>query len=90
MKESALSEDQFTDAEEPFGKTVNALEPIKGWHTKELLFTILAAAALDVCIVAVVTVATKSLQSGLAAGSYAIGLQALFIAVIAMLGVVLA
>ncbi|KAL9638748.1 MAG: hypothetical protein Q9164_001365 [Protoblastenia rupestris] len=87
---SALAEDRWTEIEEPFGKTIHALELIQGWHTMRLLYSTIAAAIADVLIVAMITVATKSLQSGLAAGSYAVGLQALFLAMLAMLGVVLA
>jgi len=87
---SALAEDRWTEIEEPFGKTIHALELIQGWHTKRLLYSVIAAAIPDVLVVAIITVTTKSLQSGLAAGSYTVGLQALFLAMLAMLGIVLA
>ena len=50
----------------------------------------LVAVVVDILIVAIISVAVKNMQAGLAAGSCAVGLQALFLAMLAMLGVVLA
>lgn len=86
---SALREDRWTDAELPFGKTVAALELIQGWRTIRLFVTILMAVVLDTCIVGATTYAFKSLQTGLAAGSYATGLEALLITLLTLLSFIL-
>ena len=89
VESSALREDRWTDAEDPFGKTVAALELIQGWRMVRLFVTTFMAIILDSCIVAVTTIATKSLQSGLAAGSYATGLEALLITLLTLLSFIL-
>lgn len=88
LEPSDLAYDTFYDAEDPYGKDVNALELINGWRVRRLLWTTLAAIVLDICIVAVVTLLTGSGETGLAAGSYAAAIEALMMALLTLLGAV--
>lgn len=67
---SHLSEDRYQDAEDPFGKSVDALELIGGWRVKRLLWTVLVAIVRDLCILAIVTLLGGGINTGLAVGSY--------------------
>ena len=86
---SSLREDVWHDAEDPFGKTIPALELVQGWHTTRLIVTMVVFIVLDTLIVAITTLVTSSLQSGMAAaaaGGYAIGLEALLISSLTVIG----
>lgn len=83
-----LAYESYTDAEDPYGKAINALELVKGWRMRRLLWTTLAAIAVDICIVAIVTLLSRSGETGLAAGSYAAAIQALLMALLTLLGAV--
>jgi hypothetical protein len=84
-----LAYDILHDAEEPCGKTVDALELVSGWRIGRLLWTTLAAIVVDICIVAIVTLLTRSGETGLAAGSYAAAIEALLMALLTLLGAVI-
>ena len=73
---------------DPRGKAVDALKLISSWRVRRLLWTILKAIVLDVCIVAIVTLLTGSGETGLAAGSYAAAIEALLMAVLTLLSAV--
>jgi hypothetical protein len=82
---SELAYETYYDAEDPYGKTVNALELVSGWRVRRLLWTTLMAIVLDICIVAIVTLLAGSGETGLAAVSYAAAIEALFIALLTLL-----
>ena len=84
-----LSEDRFHDAEDPLGKAVDALELVNGWHTQRLLWTLLIAIVSDFCVVAVASLISGGIATGLAVGSYAVGIEALVLALLTMLSAVL-
>ena len=85
----ALAENRWTEIEEPFGKAVNALKLVQGWHIEWLFYSVLVAVWVDILVVAILTGTIQSLLSSLTAGSYAVGLQALFLAVLAILEVII-
>lgn len=94
-----LARDKFEDAKSPYpdkpdaeasyGKSINALELVSGWRVKRLLWTTLVAVILDICIVAIVILLTKSGEMALAAGSYAAAIEALVMGLITLLSAVL-
>ncbi|KAI9708540.1 MAG: hypothetical protein M1828_002983, partial [Chrysothrix sp. TS-e1954] len=69
-----LSEDSYQDAENPYGKSIDALELVSGWRIQRLLWTIVVAIVSDFCIVAVATLLSDAISVGLAVGSYAVAL----------------
>jgi hypothetical protein len=81
--------ERYRDAEEPYGKAIDALELVSGWRVRRLLWTTLTAIVLDICIVAIVTLLTKSGETGLAAGSYAAAIEALLMALLTLLSAVM-
>jgi hypothetical protein len=87
-KPSALAYDSWHDAEDLYGKTVDALELVSGWRIRRILWTTLAAIVLDIFIVAIVTLLTGSGETGLAAGSYAAAIEALLMALLTLLGAI--
>lgn len=85
MSTRHLAYDQSSDAVDPYGKSVDALELVNGWRVRRLLWTTLAAIVIDICIVAIVTLLTRSSERGLAAGSYAAAIEALLMALLTLL-----
>ena len=83
-----LAYETYTDAEDPYGKAVNALELVRGWRIRRVLWTTLTAIVVDICIVAIVTLLSRSGETGLAAGSYAAAIQALLMALVTLFGAV--
>jgi len=83
-----LAYEEYVDAEDPYGKSINALELVSGWRVRRLLWTTLAAIVIDTCIVAIVTLLSNSGETGLAAGSYAAAIEALLMALLTMLSAV--
>lgn len=89
MRTRDLAYERFYNAENPYGKTVDALELVSGWRIRRLLWTTLASIVVDICIVAAVTMLTGSGETGLAAGSYAAAIEALLMALLTLLSAVL-
>ena len=83
-----MAYETYHDAEDPYGKSINALELVSGWRVRRLLWTTLAAIVADICIVAIVTLSSGSGEIGLAAGSYAAAVEALLMALLTLLSVV--
>ena len=88
LRISDLAWERHCDAEEPYGKDVDALELVGGWRVRRLLWTTLTAIVFDICIVAIVTLLTRSGETGLAAGSYAAAIEALLMALLTLLSAV--
>jgi hypothetical protein len=86
---SALMYDRYFDATQPFGKIINAFLLVERWHLQFLLWIVGGFILSRICIVAVTTAASHSFDSGLAAGSYAIGFGAVMIAILTFLSAVL-
>ena len=62
---------------------------IKEWDIKRLIWVVVSAVVLDICVVAVAAVITKQFQTALAVGSYALGLEALLLTMCTLLSAVL-
>ena len=83
-----MAYETFNDAIDKDGKLVHALELVKTWHYKRVCMLVLGAAILDFALVAVVSVATHDFETGLTAGSYAAAVEALALAMLALLSAV--
>lgn len=81
--------DSYCNAREPYGKIVNGFLIVEGWHLRFLLVIITSCLLCSVCIIAVTTAASHSLDAGLAAGSYAVGFGTTGIAVLTFLSAIL-
>ena len=62
---------------------------IEGWHVRCLLLLIAFSLLCSVCIVAISTAVSQSFEAGLTAGSYALGLATVLLAVMTFLSAVL-
>ncbi|KAM0714407.1 hypothetical protein Q7P37_010194 [Cladosporium fusiforme] len=85
----SLAYETYFDAEDPYGKSIDAFELVRGWRVRRLLWTTIAAIVIDICIVAVVTLLSGSGETGLAAGSYAAAVEALMMALLTLLNAVI-
>ncbi len=85
----SLRYDQFYDAANPYGKTINAFKIVEGWRLRYLLYFVVGSVLCSICVVAVITVIRQSLEDGLTAGSYSLALASTALAVLAFLSVVL-
>lgn len=81
---------RYQDAESPYGKSVDALELVSGWRVQRLVYTALAAIVVVIVVVGVSSHLSGSVDTALAAGSYAAVIEALLMALLAMLSAVLA
>lgn len=81
--------DSWNDAKKPYGKSINAFLLIEGWHLRFLLWILFSCLLFSICVVAVITAASHSLDAGMAAGSYTVGFGAVVIAVLTFLSAVL-
>ena len=77
---SNLAVDKFDDAANPYGKLVSAFAIVEGWQTRYLLFLIGLGLFVSVLVVSIATIASRSLETGLTAGSYALGVVTLLLA----------
>jgi len=84
-----LAYETYHDAEDPYGKSINALELVSGWRVRRLLWTTFIAILADICIVAIVTLSSGSGGTGLAAGSYAAAVEALLMALLTLLSAII-
>ncbi|KAH8757118.1 hypothetical protein BGZ57DRAFT_932894 [Hyaloscypha finlandica] len=85
----SLQYDEYLEASKPYGKTVNAFKIVEGWHLRYLLCLFAAGVLCSICVVAIVTAMNQSFQSGLTAGSYALALAGVFLAILTFLSAVL-
>jgi predicted Co/Zn/Cd cation transporter (cation efflux family) len=81
--------DSYGNAREPYGKILNGFLIVEGWHLRSLLLVMMNCLLCSICIVAVTTAASDSLDAGLAAGSYAVGFGATGIAILTFLSAIL-
>ncbi|KAI9816039.1 MAG: hypothetical protein M1827_002031 [Pycnora praestabilis] len=86
---SSLEYDTYADAANPYGKTIKAFLLIEGWHVRYLLCLVAGSLVCSVCIVAIATVVTRSIEAGLTAGSYGLGLTAIVLAVLTLLSAII-
>jgi hypothetical protein len=86
---SFLQFDTYQDAANPHGKTINAFKIVKGWRVRYMLCLFTAGILGSICVVAIATSMNQSFESGLTAGSYALALAGVFLAVLTFLGAVL-
>ena len=69
--------------------TIHGFQLVKGWQVNHLLWILLTAVVIAVGTVAVCTLVFRNLQTGLAAGSYAVGIEAFVLGALTLLSVVL-
>lgn len=84
-----MKSDRFTDAANPYGKTVFAFRLVEGWRVRYLLCLVAISLACSLGIIGIVTAADGSIEDGVTAGSYALGLAAVFLAVMTFLSAIL-
>ncbi|OBT68723.1 hypothetical protein VE03_02098 [Pseudogymnoascus sp. 23342-1-I1] len=76
----SLQYDRFTDAANPYGRTINAFKVIEGWHPRYMLCLFAGSTFCSLCIVALVTTINGSFEIGFTAGSYALALATMIFA----------
>lgn len=86
---STLQSNQYLDAANPYSKIVKAFILVEYWHIRYLLVLIAAGLFSSICVIAVTTAVSHSLEMGWTAGSYACGLATAFIAVFTFLSALL-
>lgn len=77
------------DAVNPYGKTVYAFAVVEGWHVRYMLLLLAASIICSISVVAVATAVSHSLECGLTAGSYALGIATVLLAIMTFLSAVL-
>ena len=70
---------RFQDAASLERPGIPALSPVDGWHTKRLLVLIGLGVLSSIFVTALATVLGKSVEVGLIAGTYAMGIIAVLI-----------
>lgn len=75
-------------AANPYSNTINAFAIEKGWHIRYILSLTAATVMGGICVVAIASVAQHSFESGIAAGSYALGLVAILLALLTLLSTI--
>lgn len=80
---------EWSDAANPYGKTIKAFLVLEGWNITLLLQLIGIGVFLTACVVSIVTAACHSIEIGLTAGSYAVGLLAFLLASFTFLSAVI-
>lgn len=83
-----LAWDGWNDAASPYGKLIYGFQLIEGWHIRYLLCLIAGSLILSVCVVAVSTAILGNFEAGLTAGSYALALTAIGLAVLTFLSAI--
>lgn len=81
--------DTFEDANRPNGTRARGFRLISEWDIKRLVWVVVCAVVLDICVVAVTAVVARQFQTALAVGSYALGLEALLLTMCTLLSAVL-
>ncbi|KAL4819761.1 hypothetical protein BDW67DRAFT_154087 [Aspergillus spinulosporus] len=84
-----VATDKFSDAANPYGKTVYAFLVLEGWHIRYMLCLFMLSLLCSICIVAIVTAVSRRLEAGLTAGSYAIGVATAFLGLITILSAII-
>jgi hypothetical protein len=80
---------EHLDALKPYGKTINGFLIVEGWHVHCILWIMIGCLFCSICVAAVTTAASHSLDSGLAAGSYAVGFGATALALLTFLSAII-
>lgn len=80
--------DRYVDAAKPYGKTVNAFMVMEGWRIRHLVYLIAISLICSICVVAIATAVSHSLDAGLTAGTYAIGLATAALTAMTILSVI--
>lgn len=83
-----LAWDTWLDAASPYGQIINGFQLIEGWHIRYLLCLILGSILLSACVVAVSTAIQGNFEAGLTAGSYALAITTLGLAVLTFLSAI--
>ena len=83
-----LAWDTWQDAANPYGQTINGFQLIEGWNIRYLLCLILSSLLLSACVVAVSTAIQGNLEAGMTAGSYALAITTLGLAVLTFLSAI--
>lgn len=73
----------------PYSNPINAFAIEKGWHIQYILSLTAGSVIGGICVAAIASVAQHSFESGLAAGSYALGLAAILLALLTLLSTIM-
>lgn len=86
---SSLALDTGCDATSPYGQVIYGFELIEGWHTRYLMFLVMASLFLSACVVAITTAILQDFEAGLTAGSYALAITTVVLAVLTFLSAII-
>ena len=86
---SDLEYDRDDDAICAYGKTVNGFMLVQGWHLRYLFCLVISSLVASICVVAIATAVCHSFEAGLTAGSYALGLMTIVLALLTFLSFIL-
>ena len=73
----------------PYGQPVKALLLVEGWHIGYLMSLVGVGVMISLVVVAIVTLAMKYIDTGLAAGSYSIGIASVLLGLFTVLSYIL-
>ncbi len=62
---------------------------VEGWHVRYLLCLVAVSLLCSICVVVITTAMNQSFEAGLTAGTYALGLAAILLAVLTFLSAIL-
>lgn len=62
---------------------------VEGWHTRYLMFLIMASLFLSACVVAIANAVLQDFEAGLTTGSYALAITAVAVAVLTFLSAII-
>ncbi|KAL4994243.1 hypothetical protein BDV10DRAFT_189179 [Aspergillus recurvatus] len=84
-----VATDKFCDAAKPYGKTVYAFAVVEGWHVRYMLCLFVAGVLCSIIVVPITIAISQSLEVGLTAGSYSLGIATVLLAVFTFLSAIL-
>ncbi|KAJ6059706.1 uncharacterized protein N7446_000357 [Penicillium canescens] len=84
-----LAWDTQSDAASPYGRVIYGFKLVEGWRTRYLLYLVMASLFLSACVVAIATAVLQDFEAGLTAGSYALAITAVALAVLTFLSAVI-
>lgn len=84
-----LKKARFESAAVPYGPDIMALMLVDGWHVKRLLVLVVLGVPASAIVTALTTAICKSIDIGLTAGSYALGVVAVTVGTLSFLSAIL-
>ncbi|KAJ6012034.1 hypothetical protein N7522_002389 [Penicillium canescens] len=89
LENLVLAWDTQSDAASPYGRVIYGFKLVEGWRTRYLLYLVMASLFLSACVVAIATAVLQDFEAGLTAGSYALAITAVALAVLTFLSAVI-